>query len=280
MHSTKLQLKVWLRAIYLVLVSSKGVSSVILGKQLGVRQPTAWKMAHAIREMTDDRDGKNELLDQIVEMDTTYMGGPPRKSANKSGTPNKRGRGTSRPQVAIAAGRDGRVAAEVIERADSATIGRFLRRFVSPDAEIMSDDDTAIGKAAKVYKSHQTVTHRHHEFADGEVHANTVESVASLFKRAQLGVFHFLSNDHLQRYIDELVFRVNQRRQEVRYGKDGAPGRLELHYIDFEQQLRNLLKRAVGRQVRRSINGGIYWPDPINAGFAPAPSATKLLTDC
>src|SRR5690606_13124876 len=50
MHSTKLPLKVWLRALYLILISSKGVSSVILGKQLGVRQATAWKMAHAIRE--------------------------------------------------------------------------------------------------------------------------------------------------------------------------------------------------------------------------------------
>ncbi|PSM16284.1 transposase [Nitratireductor sp. StC3] len=41
MHATKLPLKVWLRAIYLILFSSKGVSSVILGQQLGVRQSTA-----------------------------------------------------------------------------------------------------------------------------------------------------------------------------------------------------------------------------------------------
>ncbi len=276
MHSTKLQLKVWLRAIYLVLVSSKGVSSVILGKQLGVRQPTAWKIAHAIREMTDDRDGKNALLDQIVEVDTTYMGGPPHKSANKSGAPNKRGRGTSRPQVALAASRDGRIAAQVVKQADSATIGRFLSRFVSPDAENMSDDDTAIGKAAKAYKAHQTVTHRHHEFADGEVHANTVESVASLFKRAQFGVFHFLSQGHLQRYLDEIVFRANQRELQLKRGQDGAPGKCELHYFDFEQQMKNLLKRAVGRQVRRSRIGGMSWPDPISYGFGPAPSATRL----
>ncbi|TPK96478.1 hypothetical protein FJ938_27175 [Mesorhizobium sp. B2-4-14] len=59
MHATKLPLKVWLRALYLILFSSKGVSSVILGKQLGVRQSTARKMAHAVREMTDDRGGRS-----------------------------------------------------------------------------------------------------------------------------------------------------------------------------------------------------------------------------
>lgn len=279
MHSTKLPLKVWLRAIYLILISSKGVSSIILGKQLGVRQPTAWKIAHAIREMADDRDGENALLDQIVEVDTTYMGGPPRKSANKSGIPNKRGRGTNRPQVAVAASRDGRIAAEVIRYGDSANIGRFLGRFVSPEAKIMSDDDTAIAKAARTYTSHQTVTHRHHEFADGDVHANTVESVASLFKRAQLGVFHFLSELHLQRYLDEIVFRANQRTVKLKRGKGEMPGRLELQYIDFEQQLRNLLVRAVGRQVRRSLHGGISWPNPVASGFKPAPSSIKLCTN-
>lgn len=83
MHSTKLSLRLWLKAFYLILVSSKGVSSVILGKQLGVRQSTAWKMAHAVREMTDDRDGKSELLGRVVEVDTTYMGAPPRKKKSK-----------------------------------------------------------------------------------------------------------------------------------------------------------------------------------------------------
>ncbi|MEQ8375262.1 MULTISPECIES: hypothetical protein [Stappiaceae] len=60
----------------MTLISSKGISSVMLAKQIGVRQPTAWKMAHAIREMMDDRDGRDSLLDGIVEVDTTYMGEP------------------------------------------------------------------------------------------------------------------------------------------------------------------------------------------------------------
>ncbi|WP_313617366.1 IS1595 family transposase [Agrobacterium sp.] len=276
MHATKLPLRLWLKAIYLILVSSKGVSSVILGKQLGVRQSTAWKMAHAVREMTDGRNGQNHLLGRIVEVDTTYMGAPPRKKKSRDNTliKHKRGRGTKRPQIAVAASRDGRVAAQVINRADAGTIGRFLDRFVSKDAVIMSDDDTAIGRAAKAFSGHETVTHRDHEYADGEVHSNTAENLASVLKRAQLGVFHFLSPRHLQRYIDEIIFRMNQREIKRRAYRKGGRVSLELSYISFEEQLKNLLKKAVGRQVRRFPKGGMEWPPPIAPGFKSAPSVS------
>jgi hypothetical protein len=274
MHATKLPLQLWLKAFYLILVPSKGVSSVILGKQLGVRQSTAWKMAHAVREMIDDRDGQSYLLRRIVEVDTTYMGAPPRKKKSRDNMllKHKHGRGTKRPQIAVAASRDGRVAAQVIKRADATTIGRFLDRFVSRDAVIMSDDDTAIGRAAKAFSGHETVTYRDHEYADGEVHSNTAENLASVLKRAQLGVFHFLSQRHLQRYIDEIIFRMNQREIKRRAYRKGGRMSLELSYISFQDQLKNLLPRAVGRQVRRSIRGGMEWPPPIAPGFRAAPA--------
>jgi len=193
MHATKLPLKVWLKAVYLILFSSKGVSSVILGKQLGVRQSTAWKIAHAVREMTDDRDGRGPMLGRIAEVDTTYMGAPPRKKKTKFHRHvwHPPGKGTKRPQVAIAASRDGRVAAGVIRKGDSGAIGRFLGRFVAKDAKIMSNNDAAIAKAAKGFAGHRTVTRRDDEFARVEVHANRVEGLAALLKRAQIGVFHF-----------------------------------------------------------------------------------------
>lgn len=228
MHATKLPLKVWLKAVYLILFSSKGVSSVILGKQLGVRQSTAWKMTHAVREMTDDRDGRDPLLVRIVEVDTTYMGAPPRKKKTKFHRHvwHPPGKGTKRPQVAIAASRDGRVAAAVIRKGDSGAIGRFLDHFVAKDARIMSDNDndTAIAKAAKGFAGHRTVTHRDDEFARGEVHANWVEGLAALLKRAQVGVFHFISEVYLQRYVDEIMFRRNQREIIVRKNKNGERG--------------------------------------------------------
>ena len=274
MHATKLPLKVWLRALYLILFSSKGVSSVILGKQLGVKQSTAWKMAHAIREMTDDRDYQSPLLGRIVEVDTTYMGAPPRKKKTKfhRHVYHPPGKGTKRPEVAVAASRDGRVAAAVLPKGDKGAVARFLDRFVSKDARIMSDDDRTISKAAKAFAGHETVTHSKDEFVEGDVHSNTVEGLAALLKRAQLGVFHYISEVHLQRYVDEIIFRRNQRQIIVnQYERDG-PKTMELVYRDFVDQLQDLLKRAIGRQVRRSEIGGLDWPEPIAPGYAAAPS--------
>lgn len=165
------------------------------------------------------------------------------------------------------------MAAQVIDRADAATIGRFLDRFVSKSAVIMSDDDSAIGRAAKSYSDHKTVTHREHQYADGGTHSNTAENLASVLKRAQFGVFHFLSKAHLQRYVDEIVFRMNQREIRLRSSRRGRPASLELTYVDFELQLKSLLGRAVGRQIRRSTNGGMDWPPPIATGYRTAPSA-------
>ncbi|TCU06321.1 ISXO2 transposase-like protein [Rhizobium sullae] len=135
-------------------------------------------------------------------------------------------------------------------------------------------DDTAIGRAAKAFSGHGTVAHRDHDYADGEVHSNTAENLASVLKRAQFGVFHFLSLRHLQPYIDEIIFRMNQGEVTRRAYRKGGRMSLELSYISFEAQLKNLLKRAVGRQVRRSQKGRMKWPPPIAPGFGSAPSAT------
>ena len=92
MHSTKLSLWTWLQAIYYIVNSSKGISSVILAQWLGVSQPTAWKMGHAIREMMIPTS-ENTALSGIVELDEKYFGGKPRY---QPGVVHKRGRGTSK----------------------------------------------------------------------------------------------------------------------------------------------------------------------------------------
>ena len=89
MHSTKLPLWKWLQGMYLIVNSSKGVSSVFLGRNLGISQPAAWRMGHSIRQMMTPMI--NAKLSGIVELDETYIGGKPRY---ESGVRHKRGRGT------------------------------------------------------------------------------------------------------------------------------------------------------------------------------------------
>ena len=81
-HATKLPLRLWLAAIHLIVTAKNGVSSVELGRRLGVRQPTAWAMKHKIMAVMARREGETRLSGR-VEMDDAYLGG--RRSGGKRG---------------------------------------------------------------------------------------------------------------------------------------------------------------------------------------------------
>lgn len=93
LHSTKLPLRKWLQAMYLIVCSSKGISSVVLARLIGVTQPTAWRMGHAIRKMMDPDRSDAGLLQGVVELDETYVGGCPKP---QQGVVHKRGKGTAK----------------------------------------------------------------------------------------------------------------------------------------------------------------------------------------
>ena len=86
LHAAKLPLRTWLSGLWLMLQSDKGISSIRLAEALGVNQPTAWRMGHALRLMV----GREHALDGVVEIDSLYVGGKPRRDPNYS--PPGRGR--------------------------------------------------------------------------------------------------------------------------------------------------------------------------------------------
>ena len=93
LHSTKLPLHKWLQAMYLIASSSKGISSVVMARLIGVTQPTAWRMGHAIRKMMDPARSDAPMLQGVVELDETYVGGDPQPIPDVI---RKRGKGTSK----------------------------------------------------------------------------------------------------------------------------------------------------------------------------------------
>ena len=58
---------------------------------------------------------------------------------------------------------------------------------------------------------HETVNHSAEEWVVGDVHTNSIEGVWSLFKRSIVGSFHKISAKHLDRYLEELEWRFNNR---------------------------------------------------------------------
>lgn len=244
--------------MYLIVSSSKGISSMVLERLIGVSQKSAWKVGHAVRELMDLRHDVGPALGGIVELDEKYVGRAPRF---KEGVKHKRGKGTDKTPVFVAVERKGEVLAAVIERDTKAIIGRHLERFVAPEAHLMTDENATYKELGAKYASHRTVNHGAKEYARGSVFNNTAESFNAILERAKVGVFHWISKMHLQRYVDEVVWRWNHRKPVENYDH-----RTSIRYIAFEpmeplKRLACLLERAVGRQVHRADDGGLLWPD-------------------
>jgi len=92
-HSTKLPLTSWFLAIWLVATAKNGISSVELGRRLGIKQTNAWALKQKIMAVMAARED-NKPLSGRVEMDDAYLGGHRR---------GKRGRGAAGKQPFVAA---------------------------------------------------------------------------------------------------------------------------------------------------------------------------------
>ncbi len=202
MHDSKLPLRKWMLAIYLITESKKGISSLQLSRTLKITPKTAWYLSHRIRTALRLDDPKP--LDGTVEVDETWIGGEVR-GKGKGYVDNK-------TMVVGAAQRGGEVRMEAGGRATKARLTAFVRRNVSEDAEhIYTDESRAYGDLSDANTRHETVAHKQEEWVRGDVHTNTIEGAWSLFNRGVVGAFHHVSDKHMNRYFDEFEFRYNNR---------------------------------------------------------------------
>ena len=258
LHSTKLPLQTWMMAMYFMVNSSKGISSVFLAKWIGTSQKTAWKVGHAVRALMASQADAMLGLTGIVELDEKYLGGKPRYQRDVK---HKRGKGTAKSCVFVAASRDGHVRANVVANDSYSELAPKVNQFVDTTADLMSDQLPVYQKIAEDYASHGSVNHGEKEFVNGDIHNNTAESFNAILERAKQGVFHFISKKHLQRYVSEVVFRWNHRYPAREISKNGIK-KIIYKAKPILEQLRSLLQHAVGTQLRRTTAGGIFIPKP------------------
>lgn len=253
LHSTKLPLKTWLLALFCMMNSSKGVSSVYLAKWIGTTQKTAWRMGHALRTLMSVQIAGQDQLTGPVEVDETYVGGPPR---SQRGVIHKRGRGSLNPCVFVMVTRNAEGRAEHIECPSHKEMQPRLLRLLSPEAELHTDELNTYIKLGKDFAGHNVVTHSLKEYARDDVHCNTAESFNAKLERVRLGVFHHMSRSHLQRYLNEVVFQWNHRQPARVIVKNG---RIKTIWepMPVLEKVASLLKHAVGVQLRRHRNGGM-----------------------
>ena len=205
MHDSHLPLRKWFLAIYLMCESKKGMSAHQLHRSLGVAYRTAWYLCHRIREAMGNDPFEGPTLFGIVEVDETLVGGKKRNV----GSGSKEGK----TWVAGAIQRDsGQVRIERIPNIRRHTLHDFIRRTVKNEAEAIYTDElkSYIG-IGDHDTAHRTVCHSEYEWVAGDVHTNGIEGVWSLFKRSIVGTFHKMSRKHLDRYLEELEWRHNNR---------------------------------------------------------------------
>ncbi|MBS1669151.1 MAG: IS1595 family transposase, partial [Bacteroidetes bacterium] len=208
-ENTKIPLTKWFLATYILSVHSKGISSLQLANWLGVTQKTAWHLNHRIREMLTDK--APELLDGIVEVDETYVGGSlsnkhVSKRIGKKGLDNK-------TMVLGAIERKGKVRTRVIPQTTIENVSQAIEDFIAPDSTMVTDEHRAYNKVGEKY-NHKRVNHRSNEYVRREdipVHTNSIEGYWSILKRQIDGIHHSVSPKHLQRYCNENAFRFNNK---------------------------------------------------------------------
>ena len=215
-HDTRVPLQKWFLAISLIINAKKGISARQLARDIEVNKDTAWSMAMRIREGMKD-DGR--LLQGIVEMDETYIGGRPRKGNKRDNDPeggnkSKRGRGTDKQPVVGMVERDGSVKAEKVSKDDlkSKDLNELIRKNVNPQESVLvTDEYKGYNKVSKILK-HYRINHSF-EYANGEIHTNTIESFWAIVKRGIVGQFHKVSVKYLDNYLNEFTYRYNRRKE-------------------------------------------------------------------
>lgn len=245
LHNTRLDLRTWLFAFALVSDAKKGVSALQLQRNLGVAYQTAFDMAHKIRDIMAEE--KVELLDELVEMDETFVGGKPRKPNFRAdlnpnqkkhldegvitikeaglklrgrGNPakidigTKRGRG-SQKQVPIAGivERDGAVVAEVMKTLRTADLKAMVEKYVkSEDAIVITDTYKGYNTLHKIIE-HIKIDHSKMYSYKG-INTNSIESFWAIVERGIMGTYHHVSLKYLPKYVVEFVFKYNNRKHD------------------------------------------------------------------
>lgn len=215
--NTKLPMRAWFYAMMLFLSHKRGVSSCQLARDLEITQKTAWNMLHKIREYMGMEN--NSTLSDNVEIDETFVGGKNKNRHKDKKVEKCQGRSyKDKVPVFGILERGGKVIAKVVPNTQANTLVPIIKEYVKPGSVVNTDGWEYTGLIGSYEQ--RSVDHEKHFYGVtyvtelGEIitiSTNGIENVWSHFKRMIIGTYYHVSKKHLQKYVDEYIFRLNTR---------------------------------------------------------------------
>lgn len=207
--NTKIGLQKWFLAMYIVTSHKKGISSLQLSRDIDVTQKTAWFMLQRIRQCFGIENGHE--LNNEVEADETYIGGKNKNRHAHKKIEGSQGRSSKdKTPVVGMVERGGKLNAKVVDNVQHQSLKNEITKYINQNAKLYTDEWLGYRGFERIY-DHSYVKHNQSQYVNGRIHTNTTEGFWSVLKRGIVGIYHFTSKKHLQKYIDEFVFRYNTR---------------------------------------------------------------------
>ena len=215
LHNTKTPLAVWFWATYLTVTDKRGISALLLQRQLGLRRyETAWMLLHKLRRAMVNLG--REPLHGDVEIDDTWVGGP---QPGLRGSRQLKGRKAAIVLVAVEKRGDksGRVRMCVIPDFKQTTMLAFVTQHVAPGSTVYTDGLKGFAgiSAAAVRHVARTQPIRSDLRKGVPAAVPLADRAIGNLQQWVIGTYHGVSRAQLQVYLDEFVFRHNRRKQPM-----------------------------------------------------------------
>ena len=206
--STKVPLGTWFRAMYHLTQSKGGISSIELGRRLGLTQTTAWKIKHKLMQVMMERDAGKRLAGRI-EIDDAYLGG------ERNG--GQRGRGSPGKTPIVAAvettpqGRPIRLQLRRVKGFRRAEIATLATRNFAPASIVVSDGLRCFTGVINAGCVHQPIIAGAGRKAALNPAFKWVNTTLGNIKSAITGTYRAIRDKHVPRYLAEFEYRFNRR---------------------------------------------------------------------
>jgi hypothetical protein len=238
-------LEKWLPAFWLLSNCKNGISSYELGRDLGVTQKSAWFMLHRIRTVMIETGDKLGGIGP-VEIDETFVGGKV-KNMHKSKRPRNISMqgGNGKAIVLGMLERGGKVRANTIQDRTKRTLKPVIDATVELGSHIITDEFTSYPFVTKDAYFHEVINHVE-SYVNAHVHTNGIENFWSLLKRGLNGTYISVEPIHLDKYVDEQVWRFNNR---DKMNDAGRFGKLMSQVVGKRITYAELTGKEAGAQV-------------------------------